>query len=268
MPQLERSEIKADFLMGSLDEAIGALSASRQILVFSGAGLSTESGIPDFRGPQGLWTRVDPDEFHIDRYLNDRDVRVKGWRMHASGDRWGSSAPRPNRGHRAVVDLEHIGRLAGVVTQNIDGLQQEAGLAEVQIAELHGNFRLSRCVNCGKTWETASVLDRVSAGEEDPHCDDCGSVIKTDVVMFGEELPSNAMVRANAFLEKADAILVVGSTVAVWPASDVVLRAAFKPIPVVIVNLGATEADHLATVKIDSRIGDVLPDLVSALASQ
>lgn len=254
--------------MASIVDAIGVLSSSQRILVFSGAGLSTESGIPDFRGPQGLWTRVDPDEFHIDRYLSDRSIRVKGWRMHANGERWGTGRPKPNQGHYAVVELARSGRLAGVVTQNIDGLQQEAGLADDLVAELHGNIRLSRCVQCHKDWDTASILDRVSAGEEDPRCEDCGSVIKTDVVMFGEELPANAMARAQQFLAMADAILVVGSTVAVWPASDVVLRAAFKPIPVVIVNLGDTEADHLATVKIDAAIGDVLPDLVTGLSAE
>lgn len=248
-----------------LAAAVEVLSPARQILVFSGAGLSTESGIPDFRGPQGLWTRVDPDEFHIDRYLSDREVRVKGWAMHASGERWGTRVPAPNRGHEAVARLSGLGRLAGVVTQNIDGLQQAAGVEGALVAELHGNIVNSRCIGCRRTWPTEMVLKRVAGNDPDPHCEHCGGVIKTDVVMFGEELPAAEMDKAFTFLARADAVLVVGSTVSVWPASDIVLRAAFRPIPVVVINQGDTEADHLAAVKIDGAIGDYLPGLVEAL---
>ncbi|MDH3189731.1 MAG: Sir2 family NAD-dependent protein deacetylase [Acidimicrobiia bacterium] len=249
-----------------LAAAVDTLSPARQILVFSGAGLSTESGIPDFRGPQGLWTRVDPDEFHIDRYLSDREVRIKSWAMHARGDRWGTRVPQPNRGHDAVARLGALGRLAGVVTQNIDGLQQAAGVETQLIAELHGNFGNSRCVGCGRNWPTELLLKRVAEGDPDPHCEHCGAVIKTDVVMFGEELPGSEIEKALTFLARADAVLVVGSTVSVWPASDIVLRAAFRPIPVVIINQGETEADHLAAVKIEGAIGDHLPRLVAALS--
>lgn len=251
--------------MSRLQSALEALAHARRILVFSGAGLSTESGIPDFRGPDGLWTKVDPDEFHIDRYLTDRAVRVKGWRMHLDGERWGKSRPSPNTGHHAVVTLAEKGLLAGVVTQNIDGLQQAAGLESSMIAELHGNLISARCTGCRATWPTEEILRRVSDGVDDPECEICGSIIKTDVVMFGEELPAAEIEKALGFLSDADALLVVGSTVAVWPASDIVIRAAFKPIPVVIINRGETEADHLAAAKIDGAIGDYLPGLVEAL---
>lgn len=252
--------------MSSLSDAISALSPARKILVFSGAGLSTESGIPDFRGPDGLWTRIDPDEFHIDRYLADAEIRIKGWKMHSDGERWGAGRPTPNRGHQAVVDLATAGRLAGVVTQNIDGLQQAAGVESGLVAELHGNVSEAGCITCRRAWPTESIIARVRKGDEDPHCRDCGSIIKTRVVMFGEELPSDEVAKAFSFLADADALLVLGSTVAVWPASDIVFRAAFKPIPVVIINRGETEADDLAAAKIDGPIGEYLPLLVAALS--
>lgn len=252
--------------MEDLDRAVEILKDKRQILVFSGAGISTESGIPDFRGPNGLWTRVDPDDFNISRYLSNRELRVRGWRMHANGERWGSGEPSPNRGHQAVVDLWRNGQLAGVVTQNIDGLQQAAGLPDELIAELHGNVKESHCLDCGLTWPTDAILERVVAGEEDPHCSTCGGLIKTRVVMFGEGLDPTTVDLAYQLLAEADALIVVGSTVAVYPASDVVLAAAFKPVPVVIINMGETEADYLAATRLDGPIGELLPALVAALS--
>ncbi len=251
--------------MDTLAAAIEILTDKRNILIFSGAGISTESGIPDFRGPNGLWTRVDPEDFTIDRYLADSELRARGWRMHATGERWGAGDPAPNRGHHAVVDLWRHGRLIGVVTQNIDGLQQAAGLPSEKVAELHGNFRDSLCLDCGESWPTDVILARVAEGEEDPHCLKCGGLIKTRVVMFGEMLDPLTMDRAFHFLAGADALIVVGSTVAVYPASDVVLAAAFKPVPVVIINMGETEADHLAAARLDGPIGELLPALVGAL---
>jgi NAD-dependent deacetylase len=249
-----------------IEQAREILEASSNILVFSGAGISTESGIPDFRGPEGLWTKVDPDDFHIDRYLSRPSLRVNAWQMHARGERWGARGKLlPNRGHDAVVDLWRAGRLAGVVTQNVDGLHQAAGLPDEMVTEVHGNVHNSHCLRCGAEWPTEVVLERVNAGEEDPHCGECGGVIKTRVVMFGEELDFETMARAFVMLSEADALLVLGSTVAVFPASDVVMRAALKPIPIVIVNMGPTEADHLAQVRLEGPIGELLPTLVASL---
>ncbi len=247
----------------SIDRAVATLSAADQILVFSGAGLSTESGIPDFRGPDGLWTKVDPDDFHIERYRENRDLRVRGWRMHLAGELWGvRSAVMPNRGHQAIVDLQKAGRLAGVVTQNVDGLHHRSGLADEFVAELHGNVRSSHCISCGTGWPTETVLQWVESGDEDPSCPVCTGIVKTDTIMFGETLPEDEVGKAGVFLAISDAVLVVGSTVAVWPASDVVMRAAQQSKPIVIINKGETEADRLAEVKIHAGIGEVLPGIV------
>jgi NAD-dependent deacetylase len=249
-----------------LDQAYQVLAPTDQILVFSGAGLSTESGIPDFRGPDGLWTRVDPADFTIQRFQANRDLRVRGWRMHLSGELWGArSTVEPNEGHRAIVRLHHAGRLAGVVTQNVDGLHHKSGLDHDLVAELHGNVRNSHCLDCGEGWATEAVLEWVEYGVEDPHCPSCAGLVKTDTVMFGEMLPQEEQDKAGMFLARADAVLVVGSTVSVWPAADVVLRAAHLAKPIVIVNRGETDVDGLAAVTIDARIGEVLPDLIDRL---
>ncbi|HSJ84432.1 MAG TPA: Sir2 family NAD-dependent protein deacetylase [Acidimicrobiia bacterium] len=246
--------------------AIEILRPASRILVFTGAGISTESGIPDFRGPDGLWTKVDPEDFHIDRFRASAELRMKGWKMHLDGELWGArSTVRPNSGHQAIKRLADGGRLAGVVTQNVDGLHHESGLDDDMVAELHGNVRGSHCVDCGSTWATEDVLTRVEAGELDPDCPDCGGMVKTATVMFGELLPEREMGKAMQFLAMSDALLVLGSTVAVWPASDVVMRGALRSLPIVVVNRGATEADMLASVKLDAAIGDVLPDIVDGL---
>ena len=250
----------------AIDRAAAALAQAEQILVFSGAGLSTESGIPDFRGPDGLWTKVDPDDFNIVRYVESRELRVQGWRMHLDGELWGArSTVQPNKGHMAIVRLQDARRLAGVVTQNIDGLHYKSGLDDDMVAELHGNVRNSHCLSCDSRWPTEMVLEWVEAGDEDPTCPDCGGLVKTDTIMFGEMLPETEMRRASLFLAMSDAVLVVGSTVSVWPASDVVMRAAQQGKPIVIVNRGATEADVMAAAKIDAGIGEVLPDLVDRI---
>lgn len=252
--------------MTPVDRAAEVLQPAEQILVFTGAGLSTESGIPDFRGPSGLWTKVDPDDFTIDRYRESRDLRVKGWRMHVDGELWGArSAVQPNEGHRAIVRLRREGRLAGVVTQNVDGLHHKAGLEDDFVAEMHGNVRNSHCLSCGSRWPTETVLEWVDSGDEDPHCPECEGLVKTETVMFGEMLPEEEVHKAGVFLAISDAVLVLGSTVSVWPAADIVVRAAHQGKPIVIINRGETDADHLAAAKLDAAIGEVLPELVDRI---
>ena len=252
--------------MTDLTLAIDTLRPARAIMVFTGAGISTDSGIPDFRGPEGLWTKVDPDDFHIDRYQASSELRQRGWQMHLDGELWGArSTVAPNSGHTAIKRLADAGRLAGVVTQNVDGLHRETGLDHDLVAELHGNVRECHCLGCESVWPTEEVLSWVEAGDLDPTCPSCGGLVKTTTVMFGEMLPEEELSKAMLFLAMADAVLVVGSTVAVWPASDVVFRAADRLLPIVILNRGVTEADHLATVKLDAGIGEVLPDLVEGL---
>ena len=249
-----------------IESAIAVLRPAEKILVFTGAGISTESGIPDFRGPDGLWSKVDPDDFHIDRYRSSPELRMRGWKMHLDGELWGArSTVRPNTGHEAIKRLADADRLAGVVTQNVDGLHLVSGLDDDQVAELHGNVRKSLCVDCAQVWDTETVLAWVEAGELDPACPDCGGMVKTATVMFGEILPQEEMEKAMEFLAMADAIIVVGSTVSVSPASDIVMYGGYLSLPIVIINQGPTEADEQAAVKIDAAIGEVLPGLVEGV---
>ncbi len=252
--------------MDMIAAAVAVLAPAERILVFTGAGISTESGIPDFRGPDGLWTKVDPSDFDIDRFLTEPDLRVQRWRMHADGELWGArSTVQPNDAHLAIVRLHGAGRLSGCVTQNIDGLHLVAGLPASHVAELHGDVRRARCVGCGAVWPTEEVLVRVDAGEDDPPCPHCGGIIKTSTVMFGELLPEDEMAKAERFANEADAVLVVGSTVSVWPAAGIPISMVRAGKPMIIVNRGETEADHLADVVIEERASVAVTAIVDAL---
>jgi NAD-dependent deacetylase len=247
-------------------DAVELLRDSTRILAFTGAGISTESGIPDFRGPDGLWTRIDPDEFNIERFRSDPEVRKKGWRLHQEGRLWGARASvQPNAGHRAFVDLWEDGRLSGCVTQNIDGLHQAAGLPDEVVAELHGNVRQARCLSCQTRWPIEEVLAWVDAGQDDPHCPHCAGIVKTATIMFGEMLPESEIVKAWAIADASDAVLAVGSTLSVWPAAEIPLTLLQDGKPLVIVNKGPTDMDRLATIRIEGGAGEVLTEIARGL---
>ena len=252
-----------------IDRAARALGGCDQIMVVTGAGVSTESGIPDFRGPDGLWTKLDPDDFHIDRYMSSRRVRVMRWRLHQQGDLLGAgSQVKPNAAHLAIVDLWKAGRLTGCVTQNIDGLHQEAGLPDDLVSELHGNVRKTRCMSCPAHWPTAEVIGWVDAGQEEPRCPQCGGIVKTATVSFGQMLPEREIQKARFFSALSDGVLVIGSTLSVYPAADIPVAAARNGIPMVIVNLGPTAFDHLAVTKVSLPAGQAVPALVAALGAE
>ena len=248
--------------MDPFDSAADALAGCTRILVFTGAGISTESGIPDFRGPGGVWTRVDPEEFTYSRYLANPETRQRGWAMRADS---GVLDAAPNAAHLAIVDLWEAGLMIACVTQNIDGLHQAAGLPAEAIVELHGNAHQTICVSCGDLLPTRHVLERVAAGEDDPACRDCGGILKADVVFFGEMMPTGEMLRAAMAAGEADAALAVGSTLSVFPAASFPLEIAEAGHPFVIVNRGPTELDDLATVRLDGAASELLPRLVQRL---
>ncbi|HVR31980.1 MAG TPA: Sir2 family NAD-dependent protein deacetylase [Acidimicrobiia bacterium] len=252
--------------MEGLGAAISVLRRSNRILAYTGAGCSTESGIPDFRGVNGLWTRVDPDDFTIDRFVAEPEVRIRSWRMHQEGALWGDRADiRPNAAHHALTDLWRRDRLSGIVTQNVDGLHQASGAPDEAVAEVHGNVRKSLCMSCETRWTTEEVLGWVDAGMTDPVCPRCGGIVKTTTVMFGELLPDREMNKARSMAESADAVLVVGSTLGVYPAALVPLSVVQRGAPMVIVNIGPTDHDELATVKLETSAGATLAELIQAL---
>ena len=246
----------------NIDQAIDVLATKREILVFTGAGISTESGIPDFRGPAGVWTRVDPSDFTIDRYLADPGVRARSWAMRSDSGILGAF---PNAGHTAIAQLWETGRMLGCVTQNIDGLHVAGGLPETAIVELHGNAHTTSCVVCGSTAASTEVLARVEAGEPDPRCLECGGILKVDVVFFGEPMPAAAMTRALAMAAACDAVIAVGSTLAVYPAAYVPLTAAEAGASLVIINQGPTDLDDRAQVCVAEPAGETLSAITAAL---
>ncbi len=246
-----------------IEEAATLIHRAKHILAFTGAGISTESGIPDFRGPEGLWKSVDPDDFTFSKYLSSSEVRKRSW------IRWSTSPIRgakPNAAHLGIVDLHRMNRLEGCVTQNIDGLHQAAGLPDERTVELHGNVWTVRCLECPATWPTEEVFDRVEKGDEDPHCPHCGEIIKLAVISFGQAMPAWEMDRAYAMVGAADAVLAVGTTLSVWPAADIPLTASRRGAPLVIINMGPTDFDTLADLRIEQPAGEALARLVPLLA--
>ena len=245
-----------------IDQAVEALAGRKQILVFTGAGISTESGIPDFRGPQGIWKQFDPDDYTYDRYINDSEFREMSWEKQFRSPYLSAS---PNDAHHAVTRLWESGRLIGCVTQNIDGLHAAAGLGPEALVELHGTANQIHCISCGDRPEFDAIERRWESGEVDPACLRCEGILKTTIVYFGEDLPLDATTRAWHMAEQADAVLVVGSSLGVYPAAFVPLDVVDRGNPMVIVNRGETDHDFRATVLVDGTAGEVLPELVNRL---
>jgi NAD-dependent deacetylase len=255
-------------LQAAVDRARALVDASRRIVVLTGAGISTDSGIPDFRGPNGVWTKNPEAEktATLDHYLSDPEVRRRAWRSRADSPAW---TAEPNAGHRALVALERRGLLDTLVTQNIDGLHQAAGSDPDRIVEIHGTMRVAACLSCGDRTPMPEILDRVSAGEEDPACTaltptgPCAGIIKSATISFGQNLVVEDLVRSEEAARRCDLLLAIGSTLAVYPAAGLVPVAYQAGARIVIVNAQPTEYDTIADVIVRGPIGDVLPVIVS-----
>lgn len=253
-------------------QAATLLGRARRVLVLTGAGISTESGIPDFRGPQGLWTKDPAAErrANIEVYLSDPEVRRGAWRHRLESS--SSAPPRPNAGHLALFELERRGVLDTLVTQNVDGLHLAAGHDPGRVVEIHGTITAVQCMTCGVRSPMPEVLERVRRGEEDPACREprgagsCGGILKSATISFGQSLVPEDLARAEQAALRCDLVLTVGTTLAVYPAAGLVPVARNAGASVVIVNGDPTELDVLADVVVRGRIGDVLPRLVEASA--
>jgi NAD-dependent deacetylase len=235
------------------------LTTARRICVLTGAGISTDSGIPDYRGPNGVWTR-DPDAeklVTLSYYVRDPEIRRKAWRMRRD------TAPdaRPNAGHAALADLQRQGRLRALLTQNVDGLHQAAGSAGV--LELHGTVHQVQCLSCGARTPMADALARVDAGDPDPACLVCGGVLKSATVSFGQALDADVIDAAARAAADCDVFLAVGTSLGVHPAAGLVEVAAAAGARVVIVNAEPTPYDGIADLVVREPISEVLPRLLA-----
>jgi NAD-dependent deacetylase len=239
------------------------IDASQRVVVLTGAGISTDSGIPDFRGPQGTWTQNPTAEAQatLQHYLQDRRVRAAVWQERLHSPVW---AARPNSGHLALVALERRGKLHALITQNIDELHGMAGNSADRIIEVHGTMRRVMCWGCGARMPMPSVLERVRAGEADPACSACGGILKSDTISFGQMLVPEVIERAMAAVDEAQVLLAVGSTLQVFPIAGAVPHARQVGARVVIVNDQPTPMDEHADAVIRTRIGAALPTICGA----
>ncbi|HEY8450989.1 MAG TPA: Sir2 family NAD-dependent protein deacetylase [Natronosporangium sp.] len=241
-------------------EVAGWLVEAQRVTVLTGAGISTDSGIPDFRGPQGVWTR-DPSAqalVTIDAYLADPEVRRRAWQARLTHPVWQAE---PNAGHRALVDLERSGRLRALITQNIDGLHQRAGSGEDTVIEIHGTMREAVCLSCGLRTPMPEILKRVDAGEEDPPCAECGGIQKSATISFGQALDPDVLEAAVAAARSCDLFLAVGTSLTVQPAAGLCLEAVEHGARLVIINAEETPYDGLADAVLRRPIGETLPRL-------
>ncbi|WP_434442694.1 SIR2 family NAD-dependent protein deacylase [Lentzea sp. E54] len=238
------------------------IASAHRITVLTGAGVSTDSGIPDFRGPDGLWTR-DADAgpgSSLEAYVSDPHLRRLAWRTRLDSPVW---TAKPNAAHKALVELERSGRLRTVVTQNIDGLHQKAGSDPHRVLELHGTLHATVCLGCGATGPMRDALKRVADGEQEPDCPRCGGILKSATISFGQELDGEVLRRARLAALDCDVLLVVGTSLSVQPAAGLVPLAAKAGAQVIICNAEPTPYDSVAAVVLRERVGEVLPDLSS-----
>jgi NAD-dependent deacetylase len=250
--------VKAD-----LTQAARWVDGAKRVVILTGAGISTDSGIPDFRGPQGLWTKNPLAEkmSNIHYYLADPEVRKLAWQNRMASPAW---TAQPNAGHLAIVELEKRNKLHALITQNIDELHQQAGNSPDKVIEVHGSMRRFMCWGCGMRGPMQRVLDRVRAGEEDPACRDCGGILKSDTISFGQQLVPDVIDRAMRVAAEADVFVAIGSTLQVYPVAGAVEIARGAGAKVIIVNAQPTAFDDVADAVLPGSISAILPAILGS----
>lgn len=251
-----------DDVAAAIEQVATWVREAQRVVVLTGAGISTDSGIPDFRGPNGVWTRNPAAEkaSSIEYYLNDPEVRAAAWQSRLEHSAW---TAQPNDGHRAIVELEHSGRLHALVTQNIDELHQRAGNDPSRVVEVHGTVWWTRCWDCGDRRPMAEALDRVRQGDPDPECRVCAGILKSDTISFGQSLVREVIDRAFSVSAECDLLVAIGSTLSVFPVANCVPTARQAGARVVIVNGEETAMDGRADVVLRGSISAILPTILS-----
>jgi NAD-dependent deacetylase len=249
-------------LQEQLDDTVELMQQAKRIVALTGAGISTESGIPDFRSPDSVWRENPPVGYHD--FLQNADARQKYWqtRKGLSGQ---VADARPNAAHLALAELERRNILLGIITQNFDGLHQDAGHDPERVVELHGTSRYAACTLCGARSSMQALQQRIDSGERDPRCELCGGFLKAATILFGQRVPEAELARAKEMALNSDLFLVIGSSLKVTPASTLPRLALQRNVPLIIINLQPTALDPYADVAIHERAGDVLPAIVAKL---
>jgi NAD-dependent deacetylase len=247
-------------MMKEIERLVQLIVKSRRVIVFTGAGISTESGIPDFRSPGGIWSRYDPEDFTIQKFLSSSAARKIIWRMCLEGGLL--TEAKPNLAHFAVAELYQLGKLDCVITQNIDNLHQEAGVPEDKVFELHGNMKWVVCLSCRRRFPMSEVLQKMKEGVEVPDCPNCKGISKPDAVFFGEALPQETLQESIRRAQNCDLFIVIGSTLLVYPAAYIPTYASEAGATLAIINLTSTPFDHYAEVVIQGKAGEVMPKVI------
>lgn len=239
----------------------GLIKTAQKILVFTGAGLSTESGIPDFRSPGGVWEKYDPSDFYFEKIISDEKAREKYWEMSTEFyDTMKDSVP--NRAHLAIKSLEDMGKLLAIVTQNIDHLHHKAGNSPAKIIELHGTAFSVSCLSCGKIYNRDEIEKRIRSGVRVPYCDDCSGILKPDTISFGQAMPEDKMTQAVIFARECDLCIILGSSLVVYPAASVPALAVQNSAKLIIVNRDKTHLDSQANLAIHESVSKALGQMV------
>ena len=240
------------------------ISESESILVFTGAGLSTESGIPDFRGPGGIWEKYDPSDFYFQRFVSDESAREKYWQMSSEFYQVMRDAV-PNRAHLCVKKLEETGKLLAIVTQNIDRLHHRAGISPDKIIEIHGTAFSVSCLSCGKDYDRDEIEDRLKSGVKVPYCDDCSGILKPDTISFGQAMPEDKMAESLRHARECDLCIVLGSSLVVYPAASVPIQAVEHGGKLMIVNRDETPLDQEAALTIHDSVAKILGQIIDSI---
>ena len=234
---------------------------AKRVVVFTGAGVSTESGLPDFRSPGGIWDRFDPDDFTYQKFVSRPQTRRLWWQLIYEGSL--STEIKPNPAHNAIAELARLGKLDAVITQNIDNLHQTAGVPDEKVFELHGNLKWAVCLGCGQRYPFEQIKSKLAEGQEVPKCQVCAGILKPNIVFFGEMLPEGVFEAAVQRAENADLLMVIGSTLIVYPAAEIPARAHRSGAKLVIINLSPTPMDYEAAVLIKAKAGETMAKVMA-----
>ena len=249
-----------DDLKEKIDATANMIIASRKLVVFTGAGISTESGIPDFRSPGGIWSRFDPDDFTIEKFLHSPETREKQWHILIESGLIVNAKPNP--AHLSIAELEKLNKLDCVITQNIDNLHQEAGNSPEKVIELHGNMNFAVCTGCHERYPMEDIVERLKKEAGVPDCEKCHGILKPDVILFGEALPEEALQKAIYHSSNCDLFIAIGSSLAVFPAAYMPVHAKDGGAKLVIINIGSTVYDSRADILIDGKAGETMESIL------